>query len=113
MFLHLRAYWHVARRCRGYRPQRATLRSLRTWMCQFENSDHDALLRLVRHVRLVSEREVIRHLVTQYKALSTTLDRAGIRPERTVYVSIDSAASSSPVALKMLRDAAHLVRTLA
>jgi hypothetical protein len=111
MLLQLRAYWHVVRKCRGYRPQQVTVGSLRAWMSQFESSDRAALLGLVRHVRLVSEREVRSHLVTQYRALSTTLARAGIRPERMVFVSIDSAASSSPVALNMLRDAAHLERT--
>ena len=58
----------------------------------------------------LSEERVENILMEQNRALVARLRKAGIDPAHTVYVSLHDAASSSPVMLNLLRDAAGLER---
>jgi hypothetical protein len=61
----------------------------------------------------MSDERIRRSLVRQYSTLRAKLDDAKIPLARTIFVSIDDAGSSSPVALNMLRDGAQLQQTQA
>src|SRR5207247_4179106 len=61
-------------------------------------------------VSYLSERDVKRILVEQNEALIRKLNADGIATKKIIYVSIDTAGSSSAVMLNLLRDACHLER---
>jgi hypothetical protein len=66
---------------------------------------------LLDHIIYMSERTVEKILVDQNRALVARLGKAGIPSEKTLYVSIHDAGSSSPVMLNLLRDAARLEKS--
>jgi len=79
-------------------------------MKQFSQQDEKAALTLLDRIIYLSEKEVEKILVEQNKALVAYLRKSKIPPEKTVYVSLHDAGSSSPVMLNLLRDAAGLER---
>jgi len=103
-------YWRYSRRFPDYRPQPVTVKRLDAWMKQFSQQDEKAALTLLDRIIYLSEKEVEKILVEQNKALVAYLRKSKIPPEKTVYVSLHDAGSSSPVMLNLLRDAAGLER---
>jgi hypothetical protein len=97
-------------RLRGYEPQPVTIKRLWIWLRQFPTRERLALLRLLTHVRFVSKSEAIRALLTQNDAILERLREDGVGIENVIYVSLDSAGSSSGVMLNLLRDRANLER---
>ncbi|MGA8541511.1 MAG: hypothetical protein WB566_18560 [Terriglobales bacterium] len=109
-FLKSFRYWRYSRRFPDYRPQPVTIKRLDAWMKQFSQQDEKAALMLLDRIIYLSEKEVEKILVDQNKALVAYLRKSKIPPEKTVYVSLHDAGSSSPVMLNLLRDAAGLER---
>jgi hypothetical protein len=103
-------YALLAWRFRDYRPKRVTFAGLREWIRQFEREDRPAILSILQSVSYLNERDVRRILVEQNEALIRKLNAAGIATRKIIYVSIDTAGSSSAVMLNLLRDACHLER---
>lgn len=103
---YVRAAWHL----RGYRPKKVTLRSINHWVKQFPREYREYLLRLLANVRFVSEEETIRHLLELNAAVLRSLEADGVPIKRVIYVTTDTAASSSEVMLNLLRDRANLER---
>jgi hypothetical protein len=100
----------AARRFRGYRPKPLSFLSARRWMRQFFGKDRKLAKRLLDNVVYMSESKSRDILVEQNAALMRRLNDAGLSPEKLIYVSVDEAASSSPVLLNLLRDTARLKR---
>jgi hypothetical protein len=105
-FLHsLRA----ALRFRDYQPQHVSMASLGRWIKQLQNKEDQKLAwMLLDNVIYLSEHETKRILVHQNNALMENLRRAGLPSNKLIYISTDDAASSSPMMLGMLRNAALL-----
>lgn len=97
-------------RLRGYEPQPVTPARLINWLFQFPSEDRLALLQLLNNVQVISKKEVIRSLVELNEEMLSRLHNDGIGIENVVYVSLDSAGSSSGVILNLLRDHANLER---
>lgn len=103
---HARLAW----RFRDYKPKRVSLTTLRDWINQFDKGDRLTILGVLEKVNYLTERDVRRTLVAQNNAILRQLDSAGIPTKNVVYISIDSAGSSSGVMLNILRDTCHLER---
>ena len=97
-------------RFRDYKPKQVTFGALRKWISQFEKDDRPTALSVLEAVNYLTEREVKRILVNQNEAILRQLHSAGIATKNIIYISIDSAGSSSAVMLNLLRDACHLER---
>lgn len=104
-------YWRYSRRFPDYRPQPITVKRLDAWMKQFSHQDEKAALVLLDSIIYLSEKKVEKLLVEQNEALVNFLRKSHVPPEKTIYVSLHDAGSSSPVMLNLLRDAAGLQRT--
>ena len=102
-----RAIW----RFRDYKPKPVTVRTLRTWLYQFSKEDRKAILSLLNEIIYLNEKQIRDLLVRRNALLVNKLSRQGIPPQKTIYVQIDEAGSSSAVMLNMLRDAALLERS--
>ena len=103
-------YFRAVRRLRGYRPKKVTFRSLARWAHQFPQGYRAELIRLVANMKFVSEDETIRWLVNLNKQVLKTLKSDGVTLRQVVYVTTDTAGSSSSVMLNLLRDRANLER---
>ena len=103
---YLRAAW----RLRGYKPKKVTLVSLCRWARQFPKECRTDLIRLAGNLRLISEKETIGHLVKLNDGVIGALEKDGIGINNVIYVSTDTAGSSSSVMLNLLRDHAKLER---
>lgn len=108
MLLRMWACWKAARRLRGYHPQRVTFQSVYKWLRQFPQSDHHALIHLLKRVIYFSEHDTRTALVELNRRLLERLAAQGIPVNKVVYVQVGEAGSSSPLMLNMLRDAALL-----
>jgi hypothetical protein len=97
-------------RLRGYEPQPVTLKSLAAWLLQFPYKERWVLLKLLAYVRFVSKREAVDALCELNESVLARLSEDGVGIENVIYVSLDSAGSSSGVMLNMLRDQANLER---
>jgi len=102
------AAFEAWRRFASYRPKPATFRGTLTWLGQFEPKERRALIRLLKHVVYLDEKETARLLVQANRKLTRKLAEAGIPAEKIIYLQIDEAASSSAVTLNLLRDSARL-----
>ena len=103
-------YVRAAWRLRSYRPKRVTLKSLIGWAGQFPKDCRPSLIRLVANLRFVSEKETIKHLVELNSQILYALQKDGVQIQNVIYVSTDTAGSSSGVMLNLLRDNANLER---
>lgn len=91
-----------------FRPQRLTLGAVSDWLSTFDKADRRLVLRLMTHIRFITEHECRRELVAVNRTLLRRLKEQGIGSKKVIYVSIDEAGSSSPLMLSMLRDAGGL-----
>ncbi len=110
MLSFLRAFWKILFYFRGYRPQPVTLLSAWRWLSQFPVSHRCQLLLLLDHVIYISEERTVASLVSLNQDILSRLRADDVKLDRVIYVSIDTAGSSSPVMLNRLRDAENLVR---
>lgn len=62
------------------------------------------------YILYISEADTIKGLVSQHRDIRKRLSEAGIELDRIIYMSIDTAGSSSPVILNLLRNAENLER---
>jgi hypothetical protein len=97
-------------RFRDYTPRPVTFKGLHSWINQYELADQPEALSLLEGVKYLSESDVKRELVRQNEALLRKLRDDSIPFKNVIFVSIDTAGSSSAVILHMLRDACHLER---
>lgn len=89
-----------------------SLFSARRWVRQFDKKNRKLAQRLLDNVVFMSELRSRDILVEQNAVLMKRLIDAGLTPEKLIYVSVHDvhdAASSSPVLLNLLRDAARLL----
>lgn len=95
---------------RGYRPQPVTLLSVWRWLRQFPVSSRLRLYLLLDYMIYISERATIQSLVSLNRGMLSRLRSDGVGLDRTIYVAVDAAGSSSHVMLNLLRDAENLER---
>lgn len=95
---------------RGYEPQPVTAARVWHWVRQFQLRHRAPLLRLLSKVRYISKREAIGALTRLNAEILRRLDEDGVDISQVIYVSLDSAGSSSGVMLNLLRDHANLER---
>ena len=107
MVHHLRAWWKL----KAYRPNRVTPRKLWRWARQFPREYRNDLLRLAANLRFVSEKETVNTLVELNRAVLGALREDDVSIGQVIYMTTDTAGSSSGVMLNLLRDEANLERT--
>lgn len=96
-------------RFRDYQPQHVSMASVGRWIKQLKTKEDQKLAwMLLDRVIYLSEHETKKILVHQNNALMENLRRAGLPSNKLIYISTDDAASSSPMMLGMLRNAALL-----
>jgi hypothetical protein len=96
-------------RFRDYQPQHVSLASVGRWSSQLKSKEDKKLAwTLLDNIIYLSEAETKKILVHQNAALMSNLLKAGVKPKKIIYVSLDDAGSSSPMMLGMLRNAALL-----
>jgi hypothetical protein len=94
-------------RFRDYQPQHVSMASVGRWIRQLKTKEDQKLAwMLLDRVIYLSESETKKILVHQNNALMENLRKAGLPSNRFIYISTDDAASSSPMMLGMLRNAA-------
>ncbi|MGI9075213.1 MAG: phosphoribosyltransferase-like protein [Bryobacteraceae bacterium] len=99
----------AALRFRDYQPQHVSMASLNRWIKQLKTKEDQKLAwMLLDRVIYLSEHETKQILVHQNNALMENLRKAGLPSNKLIYISTDDAASSSPMMLGMLRNAALL-----
>jgi hypothetical protein len=110
MLTYLRVLGKILFRFRGYRPQPVTLLSVWRWLRQFPFPSRFCLYLLLDYVIYISEQVTIQSLVSLNRSILSQLRSDGIELDRMIYVSTDTAGSSSHVMLNLLRDAENLER---
>ncbi len=106
-------YWHCIRaiwKYRDYKPQPVSWRSFMNWLLQYDKTDQEYLLQLLKSVVYMTERDTLRILVDQNRALLRRLAADGVPAQKVVYMQVHDPGSSSGVILNMLRDAENLER---
>ena len=109
----LRRWWWAlvaARRLRCYQPKKVTFLAVLHWAHQFPEKYRTELVRLVANIRFVSEDETICHLVALNGKVLEALKADGLSAKSVIYITTDTAASSSSVMLDLLRNRANLER---
>lgn len=103
-------WWAVmaARRLRGYEPSKVTVMSVMRWARQFPSSYRTELIRLAARLRLITEREIISSLLELNSRVTEALRADGVSERNIIYVTTDTAGSSSGVMLDLLRRRANL-----
>ncbi|MDP2859387.1 MAG: hypothetical protein Q8P50_15625, partial [Bacillota bacterium] len=110
MLQHVRVFYKILLGFRDYKPQPVTPRSVWQWLCQFPPCCRHHLYLLLDHVIYYSEEAIQQHLVSLNREILARLRSDGIGLDRTIYVAVDTAGSSSHVMLNLLRDAENLER---
>ena len=107
-----RWWWaaRAARRLRGYEPKRVTFTSVMKWSRQFPPPYRTELIRLAASLRLISEGETIAALVELNGRVTEALRADGVSERNIIYVTTDTAGSSSGAMLDLLRRRANLER---
>ena len=96
-------------RFHDYQPQEVSIASVGKWMKQLKTKEDQKLAwMLLDKVIYLSESETKKILLHQNAALMETLQKAGLKPNKLIYVSTDDAGSSSPVMLGMLKTSGRL-----
>jgi hypothetical protein len=98
-------------RFHDYKPKPLKWLSASHWVDQFSKKDRRLAIKLLDKIIYLSEKDTKRILVEQNAALRERLQKAGLPAKKLIYVSVHDAASSSPVMLNLLRDAANLERS--
>lgn len=98
----------AARRLRGYEPKKVTIVSVMRWSRQFPVAYRTELIRLAASLRLITESEVISALLELNSRVTEALREDGVSERNIVYVTTDTAGSSSGVMLDLLRRRANL-----
>ena len=102
----MRARWKLRR----YEPQGATFRQLRKWVNQFPTEHRQTLIRLAANLRFVSKQETVKSLLELNKEVLRALATDNVTIRSVIYVTTDTAGSSSGVMLNLLRNRANLER---
>ena len=107
-----RWWWafQAARKLRGYEPKNVTLREVMRWAGQFPKRYRNELVRLVARFRFVSKEETARHLVGLNRKVLDSLKEDGLSEKNVIYITTDTAGSSSSAMLDLLRRRANLER---
>ena len=107
-----RWWWAVraARKLRGYEPKRVTLGSLLRWSKQFPRESRGEILRLAANLEMVSEQQAIDALVALNRQVIEALGADGVTQQNVIYITTDTAGSSSGAMLDLLRRWANLER---
>src|SRR6266566_1822246 len=95
-------------RLRGYEPQPVTPRTLWRWWRQFPPHLRSPALQLLNQVHVVTKSQTVEALVGLNEDILQRLYADGVGIRQVVYVSLDSAGSSSSVMLNLLRNHAKL-----
>ena len=105
-------WWSIkaAWRLKDYEPSPVTVLSLLRWARQFPPEFRSDLLRLATGIRFVTRQEVVQSLLELNSRVIAALRKDGVGYDRVIYVTTDSAGSSSGVMLNMLRDRGNLER---
>ena len=98
----------AARRLRGYEPKKVTIVSVMRWSRQFPVAYRTELIRLAASLRLITESEVISALLELNSRVTEALREDGVSERNIIYVTTDTAGSSSGVMLDLLRRRANL-----
>ena len=98
----------AARRLRGYEPKRVTFMSVMRWSRQFPSAYRTELIRLAASLRLITEREIISALLELNSRVTEALRADGVSESNIIYVTTDTAGSSSGAMLDLLRRRANL-----
>lgn len=110
MLRHLIAWWLILTIFKHYKPRPVSTSIFRRWLLQFPRQIRSHLVFLFSKVIFITEEQAKSALVTLNDKIIEKLAADGIGPEKIIYVQIDTAGSSSPVMLNMLRDTANLSR---
>ena len=110
ILLGVASYIRAAWRLRRYEPKKVTLFTLIRWARQFPRDCRAGLVRLAANLRVVSEKETIDYLVNLNHIVLCALQKDGIDIRNVIYISTDTAGSSSGVMLNLLRNHANLER---
>ncbi len=103
-------YFLAAWRLRLYEPRKVTLRGLLRWAHQFPREYRADLVRLAANITFVSKERTAQLLVELNDEVLAALRTDGVSLDQVIYITTDSAASSSGVMLNILRDRANLER---
>ena len=105
-----RLWWaaRTAYKLRGYEPRRVTIASVLKWSRQFPSTYRTQLVRLAANLQFISEEETIAALLDLNNRVIKALREDGVTEQNIVYVTTDSAGSSSEVMLDLLRRWANL-----
>ena len=107
-----RWWWAVraARNLRGYQPRRVTFGLLLRWSKQFPREARGEILRLAANLEMVSEQEAIDALMALNGRVIEALRTDGVTQNNVIYITTDTAGSSSGAMLDLLRRWANLER---
>lgn len=105
-----RLWWaaRTAYKLRGYEPRRVTFASVLKWSKQFPSTYRTQLVRLAANLKLISKEETIAALLELNSRVTKALKEDGVNENNIVYVTTDTAGSSSGVMLDLLRLRANL-----
>lgn len=110
MIRSLIAAWKSSRRFPEYEPEFVTFKRVWDWARQFPPPLQRDILSLLNKIIYISKEEVREALLSMNEQILKKLANDGIGIQNVIYVQIDSAGSSSPVMLNMLRNYANLER---
>ena len=109
-FLHIPSYAVARWKLRDYRAKKVSFGELRSWAKQFPSRYRPDLIRLAGNLEFVSEEETIDWLVALNDQILDALGEDDVSIKNVIYVTTDTAGSSSGVMLNHLRDRANLER---
>lgn len=95
---------------RTYEPQRVTIRRTRQWALQFPEDIRIELMTLAKNLIFISKNQVKDWLVRLNEDILSRLRVDSIEVAEVIYVTTDTAGSSSGVMLNLLRNEAKLQR---
>jgi len=104
----VRVFIFAKRRFRDYIPQPVTWRTVGGWLSPYDGPERALLAKLIRRVRYIDDAETRQMLVEGNKQIVRNLSAAGIGPDKTIYVQIHHAGSSSAVMLNALKVSGRL-----
>jgi hypothetical protein len=104
------AVFKLTNRLKDYEPFPATYERVKSWLYQFNEDERKVLLKTVSHLVFVDKKSFISGLLEENGKLLESLRAKGVQKSNIIYVSVDSAGSSSQVTLNLLRDHGHFGR---
>ena len=97
-------------RLRTYEPKKVTIKSVRRWAQQFPKDIRVDLVNLAADLIFISKKQVSTWLVMLNEDILSSLESDDIQINGVIYVTTDTAGSSSSVMLNLLRNRANLER---